>query len=66
MTENHKNMLSRIENFSNEIENLYRVVDEVFDEYRKLKEKCTDGKANSEDLIRLSLLDHLIMIYYYG
>lgn len=56
MNNNHKNML-------NEIENLYRVVDEVFNEYGRLKDKRADGKASNEDLIRLSLLKHLIDKY---
>jgi hypothetical protein len=66
MIESHKNMLSRIENFSNEIGNLYRVVEEIFSEYTRLKEKRDNGKANYEDIIRLSLLEHLINYYYYG
>lgn len=49
---NHKNIL-------NEIENLYIMVDEISSEYERLKEKhdCY------EDLIRLSLLEHLVNKY---
>lgn len=48
----------------NEIEDLYRVVDEVFNEHQRLKEKRTNGTATYEDLIRLSLLEHLVNKYY--
>jgi hypothetical protein len=48
----------------NEIENLYRVVDEVFSECERLREKRANGKASNEDLIRLSVFEHLTNTYF--
>ena len=61
MTNNHKNML-------NEIENLYRVVDEVFSEYERLSKKMADSLENGELISekeheQYKVYEHLTRLY---